>query len=106
MFYTFSQNNSDSKFIVNEYLTEFVIIEAEDASMANDKAETLGIYFDGVCKDIDCECCGDRWNMVADFQGTETPMIFGRSFADWQGYRNAMYCIIYYADGSIVRVKK
>jgi len=38
-----------------------VYIEAETASEANKIAESNGIYFDGVSKDIDCECCGDRW---------------------------------------------
>jgi hypothetical protein len=59
--FVFSQNNSGGSFIVNETVAEWVIIEAFDDNHANRRAEDIGIYFDGVDDDIDCECCGDRW---------------------------------------------
>ena len=63
-FFIFYQNNSSGHFIKNSDLDEYVVIQAENNRDANDKAEDLGIYFDGVRKGIDCECCGDRWNEV------------------------------------------
>ena len=38
-----------------------MIIEAVDQDAATDKAESLGIYFNGCDDGIDCDCCGDRW---------------------------------------------
>ena len=37
-------------------------IYASDKNEANRIAKAKGIYFDGVSKGIDCECCGDRWH--------------------------------------------
>jgi hypothetical protein len=47
-FYEFDQNNSGGSFVVNDKVCHRVII---------DKAETLGIHFDGWG---DCSCCGNR----------------------------------------------
>ena len=38
-----------------------VYLRATCADEANRIAESCGIYFDGVEKDKDCDCCGDRW---------------------------------------------
>lgn len=60
-FYLYSQNNSGGSFITNENVAHRVFIEAKSGFDANEKAEFIGIYFDGVSDGIDCECCGDRW---------------------------------------------
>lgn len=61
--YEFRQNNSGGRFIGSQY----VLIEANDAAEANDIATRHGIYFDG-CKDgSDCNCCGDRWYKVDEY---------------------------------------
>ena len=39
-----------------------VYIYASGKDEANKIAEAKGLYFDGVSKEIDCECCGDRWH--------------------------------------------
>jgi hypothetical protein len=65
--YLFSQNNSGGGFIVNDDVAEEVLIQAESPENANEKAEEIGIYFDGIEKDIDCECCGDRWSEATDY---------------------------------------
>lgn len=62
-FYYYNQNNSGGSFEHDPIagLGYRVAIEALSEEEANLKAESIGIYFDGVEKDIDCECCGDRW---------------------------------------------
>ena len=60
-FFSFRQNNSGGSFDENEKLCQCVYIEAENSEEANEKALDLGIYFDGVEKGFDCECCGSRW---------------------------------------------
>ena len=78
-FYHFRQTNSGGKFVVNENLNVHVIIEARNAEQANTLAESLGIYFNG-CEDnynYDCQCCGDRWSPVSEYDGQEFPHIYG-----------------------------
>ena len=62
--YLFDQNNSFGRFTINDSLCPKVYITAKNAEEANKKAESIGIYFDGVSDDIDCPCCGDRWYPV------------------------------------------
>lgn len=49
-----------------------VIIEAKTAEQADDKAQEIGIYFNGCEEEIDCPCCGDRWTTACE--GTATPI--------------------------------
>lgn len=60
-FYRFRQNNSGGEFHIDDAVSVEVLIQAASANEANHKAKEVGIYFDGVDKGIDCECCGDRW---------------------------------------------
>ena len=62
MFYKYSQNNSGGGFDADERVQPRVFIEAESENEAEVIADRLGIYFDGVEKGHDCECCGDRWS--------------------------------------------
>ena len=48
MFYRFDQNNSGGCFHTDDLVCIHVIIEAHHAAEANDLAEGLGIYFNGV----------------------------------------------------------
>lgn len=61
MFYTFRQHNSGGSFHHDDNLSIEVVIEADDCIEANNIAESLGIYFNGVEDGLDCDCCGDRW---------------------------------------------
>lgn len=64
MFYTFRQNNSGGTFVENWALGigRTVIVEADSCDEANQIAEQIGLYFDGVG---DClSCCGPRWRSV------------------------------------------
>ena len=63
MFYVFQQNNSGGSWDIDELngIGKIVIVEADNVDLAVEEALKIGLYFDGVKKGIDCECCGDRW---------------------------------------------
>ena len=61
--FQFRQNNSGGQFMG----PKFVVVKANDADQANQIAQDQGpVYFQGVAKGIDCDCCGDRWYPVHD----------------------------------------
>jgi hypothetical protein len=88
-FYEFRQNNSGGHFHEDEAsgIGPSVIVEASSAEEANEKAQSLGIYFDGVDDDTDCDCCGDRWYPVDEDDGKYVPSHYGDFVedvvADW-----------------------
>lgn len=71
-FYTFDQSNPGGYFINDDKIAEYIIIQAESADEANNKAEEIGIYFNGIRKGLDCSCCNDRWYPVAEWDGKDT----------------------------------
>lgn len=83
MFFHFRQNNSAGWFHIDSDagISVNVIVEARSAEWANQAARDLGIYFDGVGNDVDCECCGDRWTR-AWMDGDEVPSMYGRPVHD------------------------
>jgi hypothetical protein len=107
VFYTFIQNNSGGTWRINKDVSKFVIIEADSVDDANDLAEEKAkIYFDGCAAGIDCDCCGDRWYPVREYDAAETPMIYDQAAEHyspgygWGGERDQWhYCHIYYRDG-------
>ena len=56
-FYIYVQRNTEGYYDGPHY----IIVRAKDCKEANQKAEGIGVYFDGVEEGIDCPCCGDRW---------------------------------------------
>lgn len=89
-FFTFRQNNSGGHFRG----PQIVIIEAKDESHALQIAETsTEIYFDGCEKQLDCDCCGDRWSRYCD--QSETPEVYGESILQTEKSG-----IVYYLDGT------
>jgi hypothetical protein len=95
-FYTFNQNNSGGSFHLDKDagLTHYVIFQATSKEDTIDRAEKAGIYFDGVDDDTDCQCCGDRWYVPYDDEGTITPEIYGKPvqalIAEAKAKRNGM----------------
>lgn len=75
-FFQFSQNNPGGRFVTNNNLAQVVIIEANDALDANEIAERIGIYFNGVSEGQDCKCCGDRWDSTSESDGSEEPLVY------------------------------
>ena len=60
--YEFTQNNSGGSFVVDDKVCHRIYIEADNFGKAVSIAESLGCYWNGVEKGIDCPCCGDRWS--------------------------------------------
>lgn len=103
-FYIFDQNNSGGYW--NKILGYVVIIEAETPEKANEKAEEIGIYFDGVENDIDCECCGDRWCRVEDKYDEVEPEKLKDFVEEIKHYQKKweLTSNIYYADGRVEEI--
>lgn len=72
MFYNYHQNNSGGFFKG----PAIVIVEADSHEEADEIAQENGVYFDGVSKGIDCECCGSRWSR-SWWDPTNTPEYYG-----------------------------
>ena len=102
-FYTFNQNNSGGRFdfFPNKGISQHVIIEASSADDANDRAERIGLYFDGCEVGLDCSCCGDRWHMAWRDDGKDVPMVYSDKVVESSGDVADVY--IHYADGRIVQ---
>ncbi len=82
-FYQYRQNNSGGGFDFDENagISVYVIIEADSASEADDKAEKIGLYFDGRG---DCSTCGYRWSEASEFYDRdERPMIYDTPIEDY-----------------------
>lgn len=104
MFFAFRQNNSGGSFVVDDKVTQFVIIEAKDAKQANSIAESIGIYFDGCEKDIDCSCCGDRWYRTSDYAAEDKPLLYGKDPSDYKSMfvdKDKPYCYVRYLDHTV-----
>lgn len=103
MFYTIDQNNSGGYFIQNEYVDEFVIVEAntpyEAVYKLNKIVEDYSEY---------CECCGERWCYdVDDFNSvSEQPTLYNKPIEEYKSWWNGSV-IIYYLDGrkDIIKLK-
>lgn len=97
-FFEYHQTNSGGDFNVDDRLTINVWIEAHDSDEADEAAQRLGIYFDGVAKGEDCECCGDRWSPT-DKEGHAVPLVdpYVRKWVE----KGEPHTRIFYADGSV-----
>ncbi|MEV8022530.1 hypothetical protein AB0O76_40810 [Streptomyces sp. NPDC086554] len=104
-FFTFNQNNSGGGFDYDESagISHFVIIEADSPKDAIDRAEEIGLYFDG---DNDCSCCGNRWSDYLDDDDAEDfPAIYGSPASEHLDHEFSMKWIdgyegfIHYKDG-------
>ena len=96
-FYTFLQNNSGGHFNVDtlDGIGEYVIIEAHSSKEANDRAEEIGLYFDGCDSGSDCPCCGDRWYESNESDGMDEPLIYGEPVRNYVGFWEA-YVFVHY----------
>lgn len=112
--FEFTQNNSFGTFDVNNKVCHRVFIEAGDAKEANRLALDMGIYFDDSSFNIDCPCCGYRWNPVGDIDAITFPYAYGRAGIFQSIEQYAQYLAnhygwtspdarIYYSDGQTVK---
>lgn len=105
MFFVFDQNNSGGSFDFDEEsgITHYVIIEADTEGSAIEKAEGIGIYFDGCNKGLDCDCCGDRWSDIY-IESNDSPKIYDKHVSDESAYsrrwmKDGMEACVHYKDG-------
>jgi hypothetical protein len=109
MFYTYNQNNSGGSFDFNpgRGISHYVVVEADTAKEADERAEMIGLYFDG---DGDCSCCGDRWSAADSYwgadKGDEEPKIYDEPVATfgvgnkWK-WMDGAEIFVHYADGRV-----
>lgn len=109
--YNFNQNNSGGSFHIGDDVTYNVLIEANNYEEANEKAEEVGIYFNGCSDGSDCSCCGDRWSTawndevdeysVYEFKDKES------TIQHFDNHSKGLFrdeCIIYFSDGTKERI--
>lgn len=103
MFYLFVQNNSFGTYDIDAEagIGVNVAFEANSELEAIERAKNV-IYFDGVSKGIDCECCGDRWSTYVWRKGETIEEIVELKH-DSLFEDSTMY--IHMLDGTIVTVK-
>ena len=102
MFFEFHQNNSGGHDDIdpNTGIVKVVVIEAPDCETANNRAESIGLYFDGCDNGRDCLCCGDRWyRQWSNKEGSVVPIVYGKP-VDLTSKKDWYFPIaIHYADG-------
>jgi hypothetical protein len=101
MFYEFRQNNSGGSFVG----PVLVIVEATSPAEANEIAqEKADVYFDGCARDLDCDCCGDRWYPLWDeAEGSPVPSHYGTPLSE----NDPAYSVaIYYLDGRVEKINE
>ena len=107
LYYTYRQNNSGGRFITDDEVCGFVVIQAHDEKDADRRAQNIGIYFNGVDAGWDCSCCGDRWDEAWE-DGTEQPELYGKTPEDYNDAftkKGEVFCRVYYIDGSVTEYK-
>jgi hypothetical protein len=100
-YFEFHQNNSGGSFVVDDArgIGPQMWIEADSVNAANERAETLGLYWDGCSDGRDCSCCGDRW-YPAHGDGEPAPEINATYDFRWH---DTVY--VHHADGRLERIK-
>jgi len=108
-FYNYRQNNSGGSFELNDSVSYNVIIEANSGAEADERAEEIGMYFNGCENDMDCPCCGDRWYSAQGEEGDATPLLFKKPaeehFECWAKLGD-VYCYVYYLNGEVQALRK
>lgn len=106
MFYNFRQNNSGGGFNINPTsgVGIHTIIEANSMEEANETAERIGIYFNGVDRGHDCSCCGDRWSRAWRDEGESEPTVYSEPINfEFEGKPDSF---VHYLNGEIKGFKR
>lgn len=108
MFYTYTQNNSGGHFdfTPSAGISHHVIVEAENEREADERAEAIGLYWNGCDEGFDCDCCGDRWYSQQYYgdDGSDEPTIHSQPVADAKLHKwiNGPEVYVHYLDGRVV----
>ena len=106
-FYHLTQNNSGGGFDFDEAagITHHVVIEADSADEAAERAEAIGCYWNGVESGADCPCCGDRWYEPSGYDAREFPHIYSEPLGIAQrGFgwmKDGREIAVHYKDGRV-----
>ena len=82
-----------------------VIVEANSKEEADNKAESIGLYWNGVDEGHDCKCCGNRWpNCYIDVN--DTPHVWDQDVStsyttNYIWMKNKEEVFIHYLDGKV-----
>ena len=79
MWYSYKQNNTYGTWASP---AQVVFVEADTAAEADSIAEGVGVYFDGVADERDCQCCGNRWERAYWNEGTDVPTLYDYPLPD------------------------
>ena len=99
--YTVSQNNSGGYMINNDYVTDYIAVQAKD----NIEAERI---LNRIVEDYSewCECCGERWwPYFSEDDGTDVPMIYDKPLSEVKRSFYRKEIILYHYDGRRQLVK-
>lgn len=107
-FYTYRQNNSGGSFVYDKTkgISINVIVEANSKEEADNKAEQIGLYWNGVEEGYDCGCCGDRWSNFY-IETKDTPQVWDQDVSteyktDYIWMKNKEEVFIHYLDGRVI----
>lgn len=95
-FYEIGQNNSGGYHIVNQDVSQSVIVEAMSSEDAEEKLKYITEDYNEYCS-----CCGERWYIDIYLEdGNDVPTIYGQALSerigDW--FRNK--AVVYFLNGS------
>jgi hypothetical protein len=82
MWHCFVQNNSGGNFRFSKEkgISHIVLIEGTSIENITERAERIGLYFDG---SGDCRCCGNRWYEPYN-AGDAEPLVYGESYKKYK----------------------
>lgn len=104
-FYVFHQNNTGGRFIIDKEngIGEYVFVEATSLKDAVNKAEDIGIYFDGCGSGLDCSCCGDRWYPPYG-DGAENIRLYGKLVEQYDPWSCETNIFVHRINGDLIHV--
>lgn len=99
--FPYSQNNSGGKFVNNDSVSEFVLIQAKNADKANTRMERITEPFGDFCF-----CCGQRWYIdCVDDDGAIEPKLWGKPLNKQQLFDLDNNIVLHHFDGRITKTK-
>lgn len=102
LFYCFSQNPVAGVFLSAPGVREYVIVEGRSWGEILSRAESIGLYFDGVAKGKDCPCCGDRWYKAKRPDLEDAPALCGSNVRPVRHPYQKPKGFVHYLDGRVV----